>query len=112
MAEGEQEDDSQKTEDPTPKKIEESRKKGQVAMSREINNWVMLFTGTIVVLAIGPAVMSNLTAFMKNFIEKAHTIPSIPGGFSFILGDTFWEVMGILTLPLVILVVAAIVGSR
>ena len=110
MAEGEQEDDSQKTEDPTPKKIEESRKKGQVAMSREINNWVMLFTGTIVVLAIGPAVMSNLTAFMKNFIEKAHTIPSIPGGFSFILGDTFWEVLGILTLPLVILVVAAIVG--
>ena len=33
MAEGEQEDDSQKTEDPTPKKIDEARKKGQVAMT-------------------------------------------------------------------------------
>ncbi len=103
-------DDSQKTEDPTPKKIEESRKRGQVAMSREINNWVMLFTATIVVLSIGPAVMSNLTVHMKSYIEKAHTMPSVPGGFGFVLGETFYEVIGFLTLPLLVLFVAAICG--
>ncbi len=107
MAEGQQEDDSQKTEDPTPKKIEESRKKGQVALSREINNWVMLLTGTIVVLAIGPYTMSSLKNFMKIYIEKAHLIPSIPGGFGLILGNAFWEILGILILPLLILMVAA-----
>ena len=107
MSDGEQSDDSQKTEEPTPKKLEESRKKGQVALSREVNNWVMLFAGTIVILAIGPGSMSALTAHMKSYIEKAHLMPSIPGGFGVILGDTFWAVLGILTLPLIVLMIAA-----
>lgn len=107
MSDNEQADDSQKTEEPTPKKIEESRKKGQVALSREINNWVMLFTGTIVILAIGPSSLSALKSHMQNYIEKAHIMPSIPGGFGFILGDSFWAVIGILAVPLIIFMIAA-----
>lgn len=110
MAEGSQEDDSQKTEDPTPKKIEESRKKGQVALSREVNNWVMLLTGTIVILAIGPSAMSSLTNHMEAYIARAHILPSVPGGFGLLLGDSFWTVLGILLLPLLIFIVAAISG--
>ena len=56
-------DDSQKTEEPTPKKLEESRKKGQVPLSREMNNWVMLLAGTIVVVAMSGTVMSDLGVF-------------------------------------------------
>ena len=110
MSDGEQADDSQKTEDPTPKKIEESRKKGQVALSREINNWVMLFTGTIVVLAIGPSAMEKLKDHLQTYIERAHVLPSMPGGFGFVLGDSFWVVFGILILPLLILMLAAFLG--
>lgn len=110
MAEGEQEDDSQKTEDPTPKKIEESRKKGQVAMSREVNNWVMLFTGTIVILVVAPGASSELMVIMKTYVERAHVLPSLPGGFGFILGDAFMQVLALLALPLFIFVVAAIAG--
>ena len=107
MSDTEQSDDSQKTEDPTPKKIEESRKKGQVALSREINNWVMLFTGTIVVLAIGPSTLSALKNHMQAYIAKAHVLPGIPGGFGLVLGDSFWIVLGALMLPLLILMAAA-----
>jgi flagellar biosynthetic protein FlhB len=110
MSDGEQADDSQKTEEPTPKKLEESRKKGQVALSREINNWVMLFTGTIVVLAIGPYSLSALKEHMSSYIAKAHIMPSVPGGFGFVLGDSFWMVMGILAFPLIILLIAAFLG--
>ena len=107
MSDSEQADDSQKTEEPTPKKLEESRKKGQVALSREINNWVMLMTGTVVVLAIGPYSLNALKDHMKTYIEKAHLMPSVPGGFGFILGDSFWEVIAILILPLLIFMLAA-----
>lgn len=110
MSDGEQSDDSQKTEEPTPKKLEDSRKKGQVALSREINNWVMLFTGTIVVLAIGPGVMSDLKTHLKTYIEKAHLMPSFPGGAGFVLGDSLWAVISILTLPLLIFMLAAFLG--
>ncbi|MEM9469234.1 MAG: flagellar biosynthesis protein FlhB [Pseudomonadota bacterium] len=110
MAEGEEEDESSKTEEPTPKKLEESRKKGQVALSREVNNWVMLFAGTIVVLAIGPSAMNSMTSHMKTYFEKAHLLPTIPGGSGFVLGESFIEIMTILALPLIILMMAAFVG--
>ena len=60
MADGEEPDESQKTEDPTPKKLEEARKKGQVALSREVNNWVMLLAATIFMLTVSPIMMDNL----------------------------------------------------
>ena len=107
MAEGQQEDDSQKTEEPTPKKIEESRKKGQVALSREINNWVMLLTGTIVILAIGPYTMRGIKNHMMTYLEKAHIMPSAPGGLGFVLGESFWDILALLILPLIILMIAA-----
>jgi len=110
MAEGEQEDETQKTEEPTPKKIEESRKKGQVALSREINNWVMLFTGTIVVLAIGPGTMSSMSDYMSSLIARAHVMSSLPGGAGIALGDIFWSVLGLLILTFLIFILAAFMG--
>ena len=107
MAEGEQADDAQKTEDPTPKKIEESRKKGQVALSREINNWVMLFAGTILIAALASTVLGDLSAIMRTFIENSHALPGDAGGLGKILKITFFEVLKTLALPLIILMLAA-----
>lgn len=110
MAEGEQADDSQKTEDPTPKRLEEARKKGQVALSRELNNWLMLLTGTILVGVASPFVLSRMKDHMRNYIEDAHVLPGVPGGFEVILGDSFWIILGILALPLIVLMVVAFLG--
>jgi len=107
MSEGEQADDAQKTEDPTPKKIEESRKKGQVALSREINNWVMLFAGTILIAALASSVLGDLSKVMRTFIESSHVLPSDIGGLGGVLKVTFMEVLKILALPLIILLLAA-----
>lgn len=110
MAEGEEQDESQKTEDPTPKKLEEARKKGQVPLSREVNNWVMLLAGTLVVLAIGPPAMRNLTIHLRSYLEHAHALPGVPGGFSVVIGQSFTEILGILLLPLLLLLAAAFLG--
>ena len=109
MSDDEQ-DDSSKTEDPTPKKLEEARKKGQVAISREINNWVMLLAGTLVVLAMGPGMMSDLTVIMRTYIERAHDMPEMPGGMQFAVIEALREVLKIIILPLLFLIVAAFVG--
>ena len=76
MAEGEQADDTQKTEEPTPKRLEDARKKGQVAISREINNWLMLLTGTVLIGVAASPMMSELKAHLKNYIEHAHAYPA------------------------------------
>lgn len=107
MSQGEEPEESQKTEEPTPKKLEEARKKGQVPMSREVNNWVMLLMGTILIGVFSPHVLAGLTEFMRTYLEKAHILPLAPGGLSVTLGDAYFHVLAILGVPLFLLMVAA-----
>lgn len=107
MSENQEQDDAQKTEEPTPKKIEEARKKGQVAMSRELNNWVMLLMGTILIVALAQPVFSNLSDILKAYIAQAHAFPSMPGGLGIVLGDAYWEILSIMILPFLLLMLAA-----
>lgn len=110
MSDGEQEDDSQKTEEPTQKKLDDARKKGQVALSREVNNWIMLCAGTLLIAGMSSWVMSDLTFIMRSFIEQAHVMPQLPGGSGELLGGIFLDVLFILALPLLFLMFAAFIG--
>ncbi len=49
-----EEDDSQKTEDPTSKKLEDARKKGQVPVSKEVGSFMLLFGGSLVMVMMAP----------------------------------------------------------
>lgn len=109
MAEGDDtQDDSQKTEDPTPKRLREMREKGQVVMSRELNSWILLFVGTLVLLMIGPWMMEGLARTFRVFIASPHALHSDPGGLWIVLKETFQSVGYYLFLPMLFLVVAAI----
>lgn len=78
-----QTDDAQKTEEPTPKKISEARKRGNVARSMEINTWLMLFAGTIIVAMVAPTLMGKISSIALTFIERPHEygmeIGNLPG---------------------------------
>lgn len=106
----EEQDEAQKTEDPTPKKMEDARKKGNVALSREVNHWVMLLTGTILVVWLSPYMLNELMGLFKFHLANAHIVSGTPGGMNFALGNTLLEVLKILAFPLLILMVAAFIG--
>lgn len=106
----EDEDDSQKTEDPTRKKLDDARKRGQVALSREVNNWIMLLAGTLLVGVATSGIMSRLTQHLRTYIEFSHDLPGPPGGFSVTLGQSLWEIIAIIGLPLLLLMAAALIG--
>jgi flagellar biosynthetic protein FlhB len=70
----EQADDSQKTEEPTQKKLGEARSRGQVAVSREVNTWLMLVAGTLAVAMMAPWVMGRLRIALLPYVEYPHLI--------------------------------------
>lgn len=110
MADGEQDDDASKTEDPTPKKLEEARKRGQVALSRELSTWLLLLASTLVVGAMMGTMFMDLTTIMQKFLSAADQMPVGPGGIGVVLTQTFLGVMGVITLPLLLLMAAAFFG--
>lgn len=110
MSDADTTDQSQKTEPPTPKKLEEARRRGQVAMSREVSNWMMLFAGTVVILTFAPTVMRGMALTLRTFLEQAHALPTTPGGIGAMVRAVLGELWVLLALPLAVLVLAAIAG--
>ena len=62
----ENEDKSQKTEEPTQKRLDDARKKGQVASSREVNTWCMILAGTVLMM-LAPLSMGDFTSLLARF---------------------------------------------
>lgn len=69
------EDDSQKTEDPTGRKLSKAKEKGQTGSSTEIKNWSVLFGGAMSLTLIAPWTMNGITDISRVFIERPEDIP-------------------------------------
>tara|TARA_B100000686_G_scaffold348675_1_gene440295 strand:+ start:668 stop:1744 length:1077 start_codon:yes stop_codon:yes gene_type:complete len=101
-------DDSQKTEEPTMKRLEEARKQGQVVQSKEVSNWIVLAAGAFIVLVLGPGMMRRFQDLFMAFVEQPHALSLSPYGLDYVFVSLFVEVGKILALPVIILLLAAI----
>jgi flagellar biosynthetic protein FlhB len=71
-----------KTEKATPKRKTESRKKGQVAKSTDLNSVVILLMGLIGIMSIGPTIVSAAGGTMRaafSMIATPHAITTAAG---------------------------------
>jgi len=103
-------DEASKTEDPTPKKLEEGRKRGQVAQSRDLNTWITLLAATILIGTATPYMFSRLTDFLKAFLAEAHTMPGTPGGIGMVMTEIFRQSASASIFFFIALLLAAIAG--
>lgn len=109
---GEEQDDSQKTEEPTSKRLREAREQGQVPLSREVNTWLMLFAGTMVILLAGPGMMQELTVYLRGILVSSGTVIfTEPHDVGAVLSNAAGVVFGLLLLPMVLFLAAAFAGS-
>ena len=104
-------DDSQKTEEPTQKRLQDSRKKGQVATSREINHWFIILAGALLVTVLAPGMMGDIRDSLAGFLQYAHQIRIADGELERLIPDVLANVGTALMLPLGLLVVAALLAG-
>lgn len=107
----ENQDQSQKTEEPTQTKLEDSRKKGQVAKSQEVNHWFMILAATIMVMMFLPTTMTNFGALLQKFIAQPHLIAVDKLALRETLTSTIEETVFILLPTLVLFVLAALAAG-
>lgn len=107
----EDDDDSQKTEEPTHKKLEDARKKGQLPASREINSFFIMLAMAAIVLGIIPKLIPDFTQGMVPFLEAAHDFPMGEGAFIRTTKNLLGNI-AVLMIPIfIIAMVAALAGG-
>jgi flagellar biosynthesis protein FlhB len=74
-----EEDESQKIHEPTPRKLEEARKKGDVAKSQDVATLFVLTAGCAVLLTMGLGAARRLGDYITAFLSRPHEI-AVDGG--------------------------------
>jgi flagellar biosynthetic protein FlhB len=104
----EEQDDSQKTEDPTSRRLDDARNRGQVANSREVNNLLMLGVFSLSILFFGGTAAGAIYKASMPFIESPDQVPADFGS----LVRMGWHLLAVLlvagAVPLVLAIIAAV----
>jgi len=110
MAE-EQQDESSKTEEPTQRRLEEARKKGQIASSREVNHFFMLLAITFLVMVLALPMMKDTVRLLKPYITQPDMVEISEPAFLQQLGELLLKLATVLLLPFTLFVIAALIPA-
>jgi flagellar biosynthetic protein FlhB len=107
----EETDQSEKTEDPTQKRLEDALKRGDVVKSQEVSTWFIIAGATLVLVAFSGGMGHGLTTTLRGLIANGYDIPvnatAMPHLFTMLGG----ELIGVLALPFLVLMLAALAGN-
>src|SRR6185312_7029314 len=109
MAEADQHD-SDRTEDPTQKRLDEALERGDVVKSQEVSTWFVIGGGALMLSAFSGPMAGGLTTTFRGLLANSSQIPVDGMGLLSIGGRIEREVLAAIGLPLALLVVAAIAG--
>lgn len=106
-----EEDDSQKTEEPSDRKLSRARDKGQVASSQEVKSWFVLLAGAAGILMMGPYVARQLRLVGLPYIERPDQIPANFESLRAVMTQSLMDAGWALAPFLLLLLVMAIAGN-
>lgn len=105
------EDDSQKTEEPTPKRLREAEEKGNVIQSQEVKSFAMLAAAALIIGAFGAYVAQSVANNLFAHLSTIHLMDTEQVSVLGSLLPLISRVFVVLLLPFGILIVAALAGN-
>ena len=104
-------DASDKTEDPTQKRLDDAHDRGDVAKSQEINTWFIIAGATLVLSSFSGSIGSGLLMPMRNLIANSWMIHADGPGLLQLAQSLEYVLIAALGVPLLMLALAAIAGN-
>jgi flagellar biosynthesis protein FlhB len=105
------EQDQEKTEEPSQKRLEEARKRGQIYQSREVNSFLLIFALALIIGWGGSGMMKDTGHALAPFLTQPDMLPTDAGGLGDVLKQALLGVAGVAMVPLIAFVVAALFAS-
>src|SRR5580698_9704728 len=105
-----EDDSSDKTEDPTQKRLDEALERGDVAKSQEVNTWFMIAGATLVLSSFSSS-FGELQTPLRNIIANSWMIRVDGPNLLMLMQNLEYVLFAVLGLPILMLIIAAIAGN-
>ena len=73
---------NERTQDPTPRRLEEALQRGDVVKSMEVNTWFAIAGGTLAMMIFAVPMASNLQATFRGLLARSYQIPTDGAGLT------------------------------
>jgi len=107
----EEQDDSEKTQDPTQRRLDEAVRRGDVVKSQEVNAWFVLAAAALVLLSFSGSMSTQLLAMFRGILGNAGRMTVEGGGLMHLAREISVETLAAVAIPFLLLVLAAIGGN-
>ena len=104
-------DDTEKTEDPSQKRLDEALKHGDVAKSQEVNTWFVTAASALILLSFSASAAGDLRAMMRNLLANAYQVSFDGGALASLLQRVGTRSIAAVAIPVLLLALAAICGN-
>src|SRR5262245_34080062 len=107
----ETQDEHDKSEDPTQKRLDDALQRGDVAKSQEVNTWFVIAGGTLVLMSFAGSMSQNLTTPMRGLIANSYAIRVDGRSLLALVQKIALDVLSAVAIPMLLLVLAAIIAN-
>ncbi len=105
------ENDTERTEDPTQKKLDEALQHGDVAKSQEVNTWFIMAGATLVLMVFSGSMSASLSTSMRGLIANSYQIRVDATALPHLYQAIGAAMLAAMAMPVLLLVLAALAGN-
>src|SRR5215472_12047469 len=101
----EHDDDTERSEDPTQKRLDEALRRGDVVKSQEVNTFFIIGGAALILMAFAGSMGHGLAVSLRGLIANSYAIRA--DGLLDLVGRLGREVIAAVAIPLLLLALAA-----
>jgi flagellar biosynthetic protein FlhB len=107
----EERDQSERSEEPTQKRLDDAVRRGDVVKSQEVNTWFIIGAATLNLMIFSGSMGTGLETALRGLIANAHAVAFDGGGLMHLIARLGSEIIAAVAIPFLVLMGAAIAGN-
>src|SRR5581483_5034881 len=104
-------DDQERSEDPTQKRLDEAHERGDVVKSQEVSTWFVLAGAALILMTFSGAMGAGIASTLRGLLANSYAIRTDGRGLLELLGKLEAEIVAAVAIPFLVLLLAAIGGN-
>lgn len=107
----EEQSGQEKTEEPTARRLQDARKKGDVGKSMEVPSAAVLLLGLLTIYILSGYMLENLLSLLRHYLTHLHSIEIVPSNMVMLATESI-RYLGIITGPLMLVIFITALASN